>query len=276
LGNQRLNKKYAFGILSSDCISSSAYGGEQILLALIPAFGLAAFTIFPPMVGVILLMLLIITFSYRDVINTYTQSGSAYIVARENFGRVVSQVAAIELMFGYIITVAIQSAAGVAEDAVGDDELRRLDVLGLGAARLHSGHHCGILAHEDSIVKADNCEIAQNQHPALAVKGGAQAHLIDCGILKGYRSGVLILEGGSVTMERCRVIGNMGTGLEIRSGGRLHLTHSQVDYGGTIGVSAAAGAVGIISDSQFTGSDPMQAVKLEKGAKVAVEGIRST
>jgi amino acid transporter len=114
LGNQRLNKKYAFGILSSDCISSSAYGGEQILLALIPAFGLAAFTIFPPIVGVILLMLLVITFSYRDVINTYTQSGSAYIVARENFGRVVSQVAAIELMFGYIITVAIQSAAGVA------------------------------------------------------------------------------------------------------------------------------------------------------------------
>ena len=114
LGNQRLNKKYAFGILSSDCISSSAYGGEQILLALIPAFGLAAFAIFPPIVGVILLMLLVITFSYRDVINTYTQSGSAYIVARENFGRVVSQVAAIELMFGYIITVAIQSAAGVA------------------------------------------------------------------------------------------------------------------------------------------------------------------
>ena len=84
-----------------------------MLIALIPAFGLAAFTIFPPMVGVILLMLLIITFSYRGVINTYTKSGSAYIVARENFGRVVSQIAAIELMFGYIITVAIQSAAGV-------------------------------------------------------------------------------------------------------------------------------------------------------------------
>jgi len=109
LDNHRLNKKYAFGVLSSDCISSSAYGGEQMLIALIPAFGLAAFTIFPPMVGVILLMLLIITFSYRGVINTYTKSGSAYIVARENFGRVVSQIAAIELMFGYIITVAIQS-----------------------------------------------------------------------------------------------------------------------------------------------------------------------
>ena len=114
LGHQRLNKRNAYGILSSDCISSSAYGGEQILVALIPAFGLAAFTIFPPMLAVVLLMLLVITFSYRDVIATYTKSGSAYVVARENFGRVTSQVAAIELMFGYIITVAIQSAAGVA------------------------------------------------------------------------------------------------------------------------------------------------------------------
>jgi amino acid transporter len=114
LGNQRLSKRNAYGILSSDCISSSAYGGEQILVALIPAFGLAAFTIFPPMLAVVLVMLLVITFSYRDVIGTYTKSGSAYVVARENFGRVTSQVAAIELMFGYIITVAIQSAAGVA------------------------------------------------------------------------------------------------------------------------------------------------------------------
>ena len=114
LGSQRLSKKNAFGVLSSDCISSSAYGGEQILVALIPAFGLAAFTIFPPMIGIILVMLVAITLLYRDVITTYTRSGSAYIVSRENFGRVVSQVAAVELMFGYIITVAIQSAAGVA------------------------------------------------------------------------------------------------------------------------------------------------------------------
>ena len=83
-------------------------------MALIPAFGLAAFTIFTPLIGVILIMLLIITFSYRDVINTYTRAGGAYVVARENFGKVISQVAAIELIFGYIITVAIQTAAGVA------------------------------------------------------------------------------------------------------------------------------------------------------------------
>ena len=114
LHEQRLSKRHAYGVLSSDCISSSAYGGEQILVALIPAFGLAAFTIFTPLIGVIIMMLLIITFSYRDVINTYTKAGGAYVVARENFGKVISQVAAIELIFGYIITVAIQTAAGVA------------------------------------------------------------------------------------------------------------------------------------------------------------------
>ncbi|MEY3318572.1 MAG: hypothetical protein RL540_944, partial [Actinomycetota bacterium] len=114
LNQQRLSKRNAFGILSSDCISSSAYGGEQILVALIPAFGLAAFGLFTPLLAVILTMLLIIALSYRDVINTYTKAGGAYVVARENFGVNVSLIAAIELMFGYIITVAIQTAAGVA------------------------------------------------------------------------------------------------------------------------------------------------------------------
>ena len=114
LNEQRLSKRRAFGILSSDCISSSAYGGEQILVALIPAFGLAAFSLFTPLISIILIMLLIIGLSYRDVISTYTKAGGAYVVARENFGRGTSLVAAIELMFGYIITVAIQSAAGVA------------------------------------------------------------------------------------------------------------------------------------------------------------------
>jgi amino acid transporter len=114
LGDQRLSNKNSFGILGSNCVSSSAYGGEQILVALIPAFGLAAFAIFTPLVTVLLVMLVIVAFSYRDVINTYTRSGGAYVVARENLGVNVSLVAAIELMFGYIITVAIQAAAGVA------------------------------------------------------------------------------------------------------------------------------------------------------------------
>jgi len=67
-----------------------------------------------PMTAVILVILTIITLSYRNVINVYTKTGGAYIVSRDNFGPVVAQVAAVALMLDYIVTVAIQSAAGVA------------------------------------------------------------------------------------------------------------------------------------------------------------------
>ncbi len=114
LSHQRLKKRYALGILSSDCISSSAYGSEQILVALLPAFGLAAFTLLMPMTFVVLAILTIITLSYRNVISVYTQFGGAYIVSRDNFGPVVAQIAAVALILDYIVTLAIQTAAGVA------------------------------------------------------------------------------------------------------------------------------------------------------------------
>ena len=113
LSHQRLSKTHALGILSSDCISSSAYGSEQILLALIPMFGLAAFNILMPMTAVVLAVLVIVTFSYREVVSIYTKSGGAYVVSRDNFGPVIAQIAAVALMLDYIVTVAIQSAAGV-------------------------------------------------------------------------------------------------------------------------------------------------------------------
>ena len=114
LSHQRLSKRYGLGILSSDCISSSAYGSEQILIALLPAFGLAAFGIIMPMTAVVIGILILITLSYRNVIEVYTKTGGAYIVSRDNFGPVVAQIAAVALMLDYIVTVAIQSAAGVA------------------------------------------------------------------------------------------------------------------------------------------------------------------
>ena len=114
LGHQRLKKRFALGILSSDCISSSAYGSEQILIALLPAFGLAAFAILMPMTAIVLAILVVITLSYRNVIDVYTKTGGAYIVSRDNFGPVVAQIAAVALMLDYIVTLAIQAAAGVA------------------------------------------------------------------------------------------------------------------------------------------------------------------
>jgi amino acid transporter len=114
LSHQRLGKRYGLGILSSDCISSSAYGSEQILLALVPAFGIAAFAMLMPMTAIILIILLIVTLSYRNVITVYTKVGGAYNVSRDNFGPLAAQVAAVALMLDYIVTLAIQSAAGVA------------------------------------------------------------------------------------------------------------------------------------------------------------------
>ncbi len=114
LGHQRLKKRYALGVLSSDPISSSAYGTEQILVGLIPAFGIAAFSLLMPMTAVVLTVLIIITLSYRNVISTYVHFGGAYIVARDNFGTVTAQIAAVALIIDYIVTLAIQSAAGVA------------------------------------------------------------------------------------------------------------------------------------------------------------------
>ena len=68
LSHQRLGKRYALGILSSDCISSSAYGSEQILLALVPAFGIAAFAMLMPMTVVILIILTITVIITRSLL----------------------------------------------------------------------------------------------------------------------------------------------------------------------------------------------------------------
>jgi amino acid transporter len=112
LRHQRLSKLTALGVLASDCISSSAYGSEEMLIYLLPFFGIAGFTMLLPLTGVILVVLAIVTLSYRDVVSIYTRTGGSYVVARDNFGPVVAQVAAVALMLDYIVTVAIQSAAG--------------------------------------------------------------------------------------------------------------------------------------------------------------------
>ena len=114
LQHERLSKKLALGVLSSDCISSSAYGSEEILLILVPLFGLAAYGLLLPLTGVVLVVLLLVTLTYRWVVTTYTQAGGSYAVARGNFNPVVAQVGAVALMLDYIVTVAVQAAAGSA------------------------------------------------------------------------------------------------------------------------------------------------------------------
>jgi amino acid transporter len=112
LSSEKLSKPIALGVLSPDCISSSAYGTEEMLYELLPYAGLAAFTIVLPITAVILLILVLMTLSYRQVVMVYTKVGGSYVVARENFGPRIAQIAAVALLIDYVVTVAVQSAAG--------------------------------------------------------------------------------------------------------------------------------------------------------------------
>ena len=114
LQEQRLSKTLALGVLSPDGISSSAYGTEEILIELMPIFGVAAFAVLVPMTGVILFVMLLVVLSYREVVTVYTRAGGSYVVARENFGPRIAQVAAVALLIDYVVTVAVQVAAGTA------------------------------------------------------------------------------------------------------------------------------------------------------------------
>src|SRR6201996_8202126 len=112
ISSEKLSNPVALGALSPDAISSTAYGPEQIMVELLPAAGMAAFALLLPLIGVILLILLLVTASYRQGVMAYTRAGGSYIVAREDFGPRIAQVAAAALLIDYVVTVAIQCAAG--------------------------------------------------------------------------------------------------------------------------------------------------------------------
>src|ERR1700728_1917520 len=114
LGQQRLSKPRARGVLSPDGISSSAYGTEEILIELLPYFGLFAFTLILPFTLVILLVMLLVILSYCEVVMVYIRPGGSYVVARQNFGPKTAQVCAVALLIDYVVTVAVQIAAGTA------------------------------------------------------------------------------------------------------------------------------------------------------------------
>ena len=67
-----------------------------------------------PLTAVVLGLLVLTTLSYREVVMIYTKAGGSYVVARENFGPKVAQIASVALLIDYIVTVAVQAAAGTA------------------------------------------------------------------------------------------------------------------------------------------------------------------
>jgi amino acid transporter len=107
-----LPKWLALPIFASDPLSSVAYATEAALVVLVGASAASAHLAFPISLAIAGL-LAIVLLSYRQTVRVYESSGGAYVVAKENLGRLPSLVAAAALLTDYVLTVAVSVAAGV-------------------------------------------------------------------------------------------------------------------------------------------------------------------
>jgi amino acid transporter len=135
---ERLSKRKALAIFSSDAISSSAYATEEILRAfLLAGAALAAFSFAVPVSVAIALLLGVVAFSYRQVCIAYPNGGGSYSVSKENFGRLASLVAASALLIDYNLTVAVSTSSAVEQIASAVPSLAPASVaIGVGAIAL--------------------------------------------------------------------------------------------------------------------------------------------
>src|ERR1051326_2493381 len=114
-----LPKFLALPVFASDAISSVAYATQQIILAL-GAAGLyqlsqqSDYTKYTLIIaGLIVLLLVIVVFSYWQTIFAYPKGGGSYIVTKDNLGTLPGLVAAAALLIDYVLTVSVSIASGV-------------------------------------------------------------------------------------------------------------------------------------------------------------------
>jgi len=107
----KLGRLAALAMLSSDALSSVAYGTEQIVLVLVTLSAAAIWWSIPIALGVIVL-LIALTLSYRQVIHAYPAGGGAYVVSSENLGKKFGLIAGGSLLIDYMLTVAVSVSAG--------------------------------------------------------------------------------------------------------------------------------------------------------------------
>ncbi len=110
--DQRLSKKVALAVFSSDNLSSVAYATEEILLVLVTAGAAAIHFSLPIAIAISILIFILIT-SYSETIYAYPSGGGAYVVAKENLGISAGLTAAAALLIDYVLTVSVSIAAGV-------------------------------------------------------------------------------------------------------------------------------------------------------------------
>lgn len=114
LKSEKLSRLWGLPIMASDAVSSVAYAVEEILLALVPALGIFAVNYVSWVSLPIILLLLILVFSYSQIIESYPNGGGSYVVSKEMFGRKSSLLAAACLVVDYIMTVAVSISSSTA------------------------------------------------------------------------------------------------------------------------------------------------------------------
>ena len=106
-----LSKSQALAMLSSDALSSIAYGPEQVILVLTTISAAAIWWSLP--IGLLVLVLLAsLTISYQQVIHAYPKGGGAYIVSTENLSPSMGLLAGGSLLIDYMLTVAVSVSSG--------------------------------------------------------------------------------------------------------------------------------------------------------------------
>jgi len=111
-GEQRVGVFAGIPMLGLDALGSAAYGPEAALTLLIP-LGLGGLGYIGPISMLIIALLLVVYFSYRQTISAYPLGGGSYTVAKENLGTTAGLVAAAALMLDYVLVVAVGISAGV-------------------------------------------------------------------------------------------------------------------------------------------------------------------
>jgi amino acid transporter len=145
LVHERISKRVALAVFSSDPISSTAYATEEVLLVLVAA-GTAALGLALPLAAGVAVLLLVLVLSYRQVIAAYPQGGGAYMVTRDNLGSLLASVCASALLVDYVLTVAVSVSAGTAALASAIEPLRfhRVEISAAFVALLAWGNLRGI------------------------------------------------------------------------------------------------------------------------------------
>jgi amino acid transporter len=111
-GEQQIGPLAGVPVLGLDALSSAAYGPEAALTLLIP-LGAAGLMHVVPITGIIIAVLMMVYFSYRQTIAAYPGGGGSYTVAKDNLGSNWALLAGAALALDYILNVAVGISAGV-------------------------------------------------------------------------------------------------------------------------------------------------------------------